>query len=158
MADRLCDPQQWQDAAVLFDRDAVAERIPHRHEMHLLHGVVHHEPEGALSIGFHDTTPDDFWVRGHIPGRPIMPGVVMVEAAAQLCSFMSRDFIPMRDDQMFGFGGINAVRFRGSVKPGERLLLAPSLSRLRRTMGIFRVEAYSGTEMAFEGDVIGVAL
>jgi len=153
----LCDPSEWTDAPVVFDQAAVLERIPHRHNMALLNGLLHHEPQGALSIGWHDSTDQDFWVAGHIPGRPVMPGIVMLEASAQLCSFMSKEFIKMGPDQMFGFGGINAVRFRGSVGPGERLLIASSLTKVRSPVAIYRTEAYAKGELVYQGEVVGVA-
>ena len=84
MTGDLCNPQEWAERPLMHDRAAVLERIPQRHEMALLHGILHHDPEQQLAIGVHEASPTDFWVRGHIPGRPLMPGVVMIEISAQL--------------------------------------------------------------------------
>ena len=70
-----------------FDSQAIEKVNPHRYEMRQLDGIIWHSPDQAAVLGYKDVTEDEFWVRGHIPGRPIMPGVLMVEAAAQLASF-----------------------------------------------------------------------
>ncbi|RKY20415.1 MAG: beta-hydroxyacyl-ACP dehydratase [Planctomycetota bacterium] len=158
MGKRLCDPKEWLDAPLICDLDGVHKLIPQRHELGLLHGVMHYDNEAHLAIGFHDSSLDDFWVRGHIPGRPLMPGVVMVEAAAQLCAWISRDIIETAEDEMFGFGGVNKARFRGQVEPGERLIIAAQVVRLRRTMGIFATQIFAHDELVYEAEVIGISL
>lgn len=157
MPELLCDPRAWRDARPICDLAGVQLRLPHRHELALLHGVLHHDAEAQLAIGFHDSTLRDFWVRGHVPGRPLMPGVVMVEACAQLCAWISHSVIETGPDELFGFGGVNKARFRGQVAPGERLLLATRVTRLRRTMGIFQTQAYARDELVYEGEVLGVS-
>jgi len=67
---------------LVFGVDDIERINPHRYEMRQLDGVIWHDPETAAVVGFKDVTPDEFWVRGHIPGRPLMPGVIMIEAAA----------------------------------------------------------------------------
>jgi 3-hydroxyacyl-[acyl-carrier-protein] dehydratase len=66
---------------------------PQRYEMEQLSGVITYRPELGYIIGFRDVRPDEFWVRGHIPGRPLFPGVLMIEAAAQLSSFYYKLFM-----------------------------------------------------------------
>ena len=66
--------------------------------------------------------PDEFWVRGHMPGFPLLPGVLMCEAAAQLGAYYLCAYRPF-DGDFLGFGGMDNVRFRGKVSPGDRLVL-----------------------------------
>ena len=68
---------------VLYDREAIRACNPQRGDMEMLDAIVHAKPESGQIIGYKDIRPDEFWVQGHIPGRPLFPGVLMIEAAAQ---------------------------------------------------------------------------
>ena len=107
----LCDPQQWIEAPVLHDQAAILERIPQRYELALLHGIFFHDVSKHKAIGFHDAKATDFWVRGHIPGRPLMPGVIMIEISAQLCSWLGT-FADELSGHFMGFAVIDHARFR----------------------------------------------
>ena len=86
----LFDYQKLDLNHVEFDRNGIAEVNPQSYEMSQLDAIVWHDLDRMLVLGYKDVTDREFWVRGHIPGRPIMPGVIMVEAAAQLCSFFMK--------------------------------------------------------------------
>jgi 3-hydroxyacyl-[acyl-carrier-protein] dehydratase len=152
----LCDPREWQDARILHGLEHIQARIPQRYEMGLLHGIVHHDPAARLALGLHQSHTTDFWVRGHIPGRPLMPGVVMVEVAAQLCAWLASFDLKQESGELFGFGGIDHVRFRGQVMPGDRMLVAAQVQRLRKNLGSFRTQAFVAGELVYEGEIIGI--
>ncbi len=154
----LADPLEWVDAPPVYDLAAVQERIPQRHEMALLQAVVKHDPEEHFAIGYHDTTDQDFWVRGHIPGRPLMPGVVIVEAAAQLSAFISAWIVSQDEGGLFGFAGLESARFRGQVLPGDRLLLMARATRVRRKLARFATQAFVQDRLVFEGEIIGASI
>jgi 3-hydroxyacyl-[acyl-carrier-protein] dehydratase len=118
----LADFKEFDLDKLEFGPEQIRAFNPHRYEMELLNGVIALRPEQGLIIGEHLALPDAFWVRGHIPGRPLMPGVIMVELAAQLCSVYWRAQFPDHPG-FFGFGGIEATRFRGTVAPGDRLIV-----------------------------------
>jgi len=158
MANSLCDPTAWADAPLVVDLAGVHERIPQRYELGLLHGILHYDAGAKLAIGFHQSSESDFWVRGHIPGRPLMPGVVMVEAAAQLSAWLSSNLMVQEEGKMFGFGGVDKVRFRGQVAPGDRMLLVSRIDRMRRALVRFTTQAFVGDTMVFEGEIIGVTI
>ena len=158
MSRPLDDPLRWMDAPLVYDQEQVHERIPQRHEMALLQGIVTHDPETHFAVGIHDAPHDAFWVRGHIPGRPLMPGIVMVETAAQLSAFCSSFIVPPDEGGLFGFAGLDDCRFRGQVQPGDRLVLMAKAKRVRRNMAQFDTQAFVGDQLVFEGVILGASI
>ncbi|MGB2937767.1 MAG: beta-hydroxyacyl-ACP dehydratase, partial [Phycisphaerae bacterium] len=71
---------------ILMGPEEIRKYNPHRYEMEQLSGVLHLDRDAGRIVAFKEVRDDEFWVRGHIPGRPLLPGVLMVEAAAQMCS------------------------------------------------------------------------
>jgi 3-hydroxyacyl-[acyl-carrier-protein] dehydratase len=106
---------------VEFGRDVIAQENPQSFEMEQLDAIVWSDLEQMKCVGYKDVSDNEFWIRGHIPGRPIMPGVIMVEAAAQLCSFFMKHIYGL--EGFIGFSGIDKTKFRGTVVPGDRLYL-----------------------------------
>ena len=105
---------------VVEDKEGIYEVNPHRHELALLDGILHYDDEKA--VGYYDVPEDAFWIRGHFPGRPLMPGVLITEVAAQLTSYLgTRNGI--RGDAVIGLAGVTDVRFRAQVMPGDRLVV-----------------------------------
>lgn len=154
-------PAPFVDLAALdLDRvqygiEEIRRRNPHRYEMELLSAILLHDPERGLIVGENRIPKDAFWVRGHIPGRPLFPGVLMVESAAQLCSFYWRVTFP-EVDRFFGFGGIESTKFRGTVLPGDRLILAGKPVELKPRRAIFDAQGFVGTQMVFETRILGI--
>ncbi len=142
---------------VLFDQAAIRDTLPHRHEMELVTAVVRVDPENHLIAGYKDVRADEFWVRGHFPGGPILPGVLMCEAAAQLTGFYTL-MTKVNDGVLLGLGGIENTRFRRAVVPGERLVLVGKGLRVRPRMTLFNVQGFVNNDLAFHTDVIGVVL
>ena len=105
----------------IYDQQAIREVNPQRGDMEHLNGIVYVDPEHGRVIGYKDVKADEFWVSGHMPGRPLLPGVLMVEAGAQLASFYTRMFLGWK--KLIGFGGLDEVRFRQQVAPGCRMYL-----------------------------------
>jgi len=138
-----------------YGPEEIRKRNPHRFEMELLHGVIAWRPEEGLVIGEHRASKEHFWVRGHIPGRPLFPGVLMVETAAQLCSFYWRCVYPDQE-KFFGFGGIEQTKFRGSVVPGDRLIVAGRTAQLKARRAIFDCQGFVENRMIFECRIVGV--
>jgi 3-hydroxyacyl-[acyl-carrier-protein] dehydratase len=157
-AEMLIDLSTIDLTRMVFDKAAIEARLPHRHEMLLLDGIVWFDHQTLDAIGFHDLKADAFWVRGHIPGMPIFPGALMVECAAQLSSFCYRERFSASDGRFFGFGGIDKVRFRGMVTPGQRLYLICRAIVLNRRHSRFAVQGIAGNKLAFEGEIIGVSM
>src|SRR5712692_6806954 len=81
------DPAGLDLSRILVDQEGIRRVNRQRFEMEQLTAIVHIDREQNLIAGYKDVGPDEFWVRGHMPGYPLMPGVMMCEAAAQLCSY-----------------------------------------------------------------------
>ena len=160
MADKdlILDSSEYDLDRVIADIDAIRQLNPQRHEMEQLTAVVYNDLEKNIVVGYKDVTADEFWARGHMPGMPLMPGVLMCEAAAQLSSFHTQ-----KDDllgaEMVGFGGLEDVRFRGTVVPGDRLVIVAQLLRVRRgRMIVARFQGLVDDVLVVEGKIKGIPI
>jgi 3-hydroxyacyl-[acyl-carrier-protein] dehydratase len=151
------DPTRLDFSRVVADREAIHKVNPQRFEMEQLTGVVLVDSAQHLVVGYKDVTADEFWVRGHMPDYPLLPGVLMCEAAAQLCSYYVATHGLLQGD-FIGFGGLENVRFRGVVRPGDRLVMVAKGIRMHRRQTIFNVQGFVGSSMVFHADIIGVPL
>ncbi len=142
---------------VVADQEAIARVNPQRFEMAQLTAIVHFDVEQGLIAGYKDVGEDEFWVRGHMPTYPLLPGVLMCEAAAQLCSYYMGT-TGLKQGDFIGFGGMENVRFRGTVKPGDRLVLVAKGKDLRSRRSVFDVQGFVGRTMVFHADIIGMPL
>jgi 3-hydroxyacyl-[acyl-carrier-protein] dehydratase len=131
---------------------------PHRHEFEMLSGIVHLDPGRHLIVGFKDMRADDFWARGHMPGFPLFPGVLMCEAAAQLSGYYYTSQKVGDPGALLGLAGIDEARFIRTVRPGERLVLVGTGLKVHRRLTRFRVVGQVGAEKAFEAVITGVPL
>ncbi|MBY0457941.1 MAG: hypothetical protein K2V38_11425, partial [Gemmataceae bacterium] len=109
-----------------FDRpvagiEEIRAANPHRFEFEMLSGIVHLDPAKHLIAGFKDLRADDFWTRGHMPGFPLFPGVLMCEAAAQLSGYYYTTQKIGDPGVLLGLGGVDEAKFVRLVRPGERL-------------------------------------
>ena len=152
----ILDPGQFDKTSrVLVTREELRKTNPQRFEMEQIDGILFIDPEEHIIVGFKDVGHDEFWVRGHMPGFPLMPGVLMCEAAAQMVSYYITA-LGMKTGDFIAFGGMENVRFRGTVKPGDRLVLAGKGIKLHRRQTIFNVQGFVGKGLVFHADIIGV--
>lgn len=127
----------------------------------LLDGLLHHDLANDLVVGFKDIRADDWWAEDHIPGRPIFPGALMIEAAAQTCSF---DFYVRRPEarRLFcGFTNIDNTRFRAAVLPPSRFLIAGRVQRVRQFLFHYKLQGFLAgqeSQVAFEVDIKGMVI
>ncbi len=122
---------------IQLDMQAILERLPHRYPFLLIDRVLECHP-GASIRALKNVTYNEPYFPGHFPGRPVMPGVIIIEAMAQaagiLC-FVTANVIPDANTRFF-FVGIDKARFRRPVVPGDQLILTAQLQRTLK--GIWR--------------------
>jgi 3-hydroxyacyl-[acyl-carrier-protein] dehydratase len=154
----IIDPSQVDLSQTVADIHEIRRHNPQRFEMEQLTAIVYEDTTHHLCVGYKDVTQDEFWVRGHMPGMPLMPGVVMCEAAAQLASYYSQKH-DLLGSEMVGFGGLEEVRFRDPVIPGDRLFIASVLTKVRRgRMIICRFQGFVQHRIVVEGLIKGIPL
>jgi len=151
------DPAGLDFHRVVADQEAIRRLNPQRFDMEQLTAVIHIDPAQQLIVGYKDVRPDEFWVRGHMPDYPILPGVLMCEAAAQLCSYYTTSQGITQGD-FIGFGGMEKVRFRSPVRPGDRLVLVGKGIKLHRRHTLFNCQGFVDATMVFDADILGVSL
>jgi 3-hydroxyacyl-[acyl-carrier-protein] dehydratase len=155
----LVDPRALDLSRILRTREQIYAVCKQAGRFRLLDGIVRFDPESSEPVvGFKDVRADEWWASDHIPGRPIFPGALQVEAAAQLCTY---DFMHRRKDlegQFVGFAGLNDTRFRGIVEPGTRLVLAAKVEKVRHTMFTYLAQAFVADKLVFETEIIGMVV
>lgn len=156
--DLLIDPALLDFDQVVADVEEIRRYNPQRFEMEQLTAVIYEDLEEYACAGYKDIGRDEFWVRGHMPDMPLMPGVIVLEAAAQLCSFFSQKH-DLLGAAMIGFGGLENVRFRAPIIPGDRLLLICKMTKVRPgRMIVCRFQAVVGETLAVDGMLKGIPI
>jgi 3-hydroxyacyl-[acyl-carrier-protein] dehydratase len=129
---------------------------PHRGDIVQLDGVVWKNESLSRAVGIKHVRHDEFWVSGHFPQRPVMPGVLMVEAGAQLASYL---FYARRGEPCIaGFTRIEDTVFRNPVTPGQDLLILCEEIRYRPRRFISEIQGLVDGRVAFYSKITGMVL
>jgi 3-hydroxyacyl-[acyl-carrier-protein] dehydratase len=154
----IIDPASCNFEQPVADLAEIRRFNRQRFEMEQLTAIVHVDPENHIFAGYKDIGPDEFWVRGHMPGMPLMPGVLMLEAAAQLCSWYATKY-NLSAGKIVGFGGLEEVHFRGPVVPGDRLFIGCKGIKIRiGRMVIFQFQGLVRDTLVVDGILKGIPL
>ena len=136
----------------MLDRDTIETIIPHRAPFLLVDRITALEP-GVSATGELDVVQDAFWVPGHFPGHPVMPGVLIVEAMAQVGAVA----LLARDDnrgKLAFFAGIDGVRFKRQVVPGDVLVMEVTITKARASIGFGEAKAFVNGALASSGTLM----
>jgi 3-hydroxyacyl-[acyl-carrier-protein] dehydratase len=136
----------------MLDRAGIEAIIPHRYPFLLVDRVLEME-QGVSAIGELDVTEEAFWVPGHFPEYAVMPGVLIVEALAQVGAVSLLSLEDNRGKLAF-FGGIDKVRFKRQVVPGETLRLECVITKTRGPIGFGEGRASVNGELACSGELM----
>jgi 3-hydroxyacyl-[acyl-carrier-protein] dehydratase len=132
-----------------FGREQIEAILPHREPFLLIDEVVELEP-GRRVVARKTVREDEWYLAGHFPGRPVMPGVLIVEAMAQTGAVAVLSEEENRG-RLALFAGIDDVRFKRIVEPGDELELRCDLERVRGPIGRGKASAHVGGELAARG-------
>jgi 3-hydroxyacyl-[acyl-carrier-protein] dehydratase len=159
MAQPIVDLQTLDLSRPVVSEQELRACLPHRAEFQLLDAVVHLDRERGIAVGVKDWDDDPWWARGHIPGRPLMPGVLMLEGAAQIATFLVKQNSDWARDRMIGLAGLDNVRFRGQVVPPARVyFVSGNLSISGRRLAKMTAQVFANGQMVVEADIMGVML
>jgi len=136
----------------LLDINQIKEIIPHRYPFLLVDRILSVE-DGRKAVGLKNVSANEPYFQGHFPGYPVMPGVLIIEAMAQVGAVAVLR-LPEFAGKMAFFAGIDRARFRRQVVPGDQLRIEVELQKLRGTVGKARGAAYVGQELAAEAELM----
>ena len=157
-AEPLFDYSQFDYDNPKYDLAEIRRINPQRYEMEQLTGVVHIDQERRGVVGFKEVTDQEFWVAGHMPDFPLMPGVVQCECGAQLAGFYARS-TKLLGGAFIGFGGMSEVRFRRPIYPGCRLILMALVTKVRPNRLVhFNFQGFVDDKLMFSGAMTGVSI
>ena len=136
----------------MLDATAIEANIPHRYPFRLVDRVLEHVP-GISAVGELDVVDSAFWVPGHFPEYAVMPGVLIVEALAQ-AGAVALLSLPENRGRLAFFAGIDKVRFKRQVVPGDTLRLECTITKTRGPIGFGEAKATVDGELACSGELM----
>jgi len=135
-----------------LDIRGILEILPHRYPFLLVDRILEIE-EGRRAVGIKNVTFNEPFFQGHFPGNPIMPGVLIVEAMAQVGAVMLLRGVPDRHRKLVYFAGIDAAKFRRPVTPGDQVRFEVTVLKLRSRSARLRGEAFVGEQLVAEAEL-----
>lgn len=138
----------------MMARADIERLLPHRDVMFMLDGVVWHADDFTVGVAVKHIGQDEFWAKGHIPGRPIFPGVLMVESGAQLASILY--YARVKTDRFAGFTRIEDTAFRGMVVPGDTLYLVSREVKFSPRRFVADLQGIVDDKIVFESRITGM--
>ena len=138
-----------------MDIHQILKQLPHRYPILLVDRVLEIE-KGKSIRALKNVSINEPFFTGHFPHRPVMPGVLMLEALAQAAALLAFDMLGTAPDDktVYYFAGIDGARFKRPVEPGDQVILEVSLDRMKAGIFKFKARAWVGTEVATEAELM----
>jgi 3-hydroxyacyl-[acyl-carrier-protein] dehydratase len=138
---------------MLMDVNEIQKILPHRYPFLLVDYIEELEP-GKRIVGVKNVTINEPFFPGHFPGAPVMPGVLIIEAMAQVGAVMVLRDIPDRSRKLVYFMGIDQAKFRQPVVPGNQLRMVVEVIKMKSRYGKLRGEAFVGEKLVAEAEIL----
>ncbi|UCH53165.1 MAG: 3-hydroxyacyl-ACP dehydratase FabZ [Pseudomonadota bacterium] len=138
-----------------LDIHEILKRLPHRYPFILIDRVLDYTKDQSV-VAIKNVTINEPFFQGHFPNRPVMPGVLLLEAMAQSCailSFASADMIPGKNSIVYFVGADNA-RFKRPVEPGDQVRFESSIKRRMKGVWFFESRAYVGDDLCASAEIM----
>src|SRR5258707_8249004 len=135
---------------MIFDVVEIQKYLPHRYPFLLVDAILEIEREKRI-VGIKNVTINEWYFQGHFPGKPVMPGVLIIEAVAQLGGFLLLQEVPDRENKLLYFVAVDGARFRRPVVPGDQLRLETTVLSWRGGFCKLEGKATVNGELASEG-------
>jgi len=137
-----------------MDIHKILKQLPHRYPFLLVDRVLAID-KGKTIRALKNVTMNEPFFQGHFPHRPVMPGVLMLEALAQAAALLAFDALDTSpsDDTVYYFAGIDGARFKRPVEPGDQLILDVTLLRMKAGIFKFKARALVGEDLAVEAEL-----
>lgn len=146
-------PEQSTEIKTTFSSEEIQKLLPHRYPFLLVDKIIDYVPE-KLAVGVKNVTVNEPQFQGHFPERPLMPGVLIVEAMAQVGGIILKQ-LPGFEEGLFVFAGIDKVRFRRQVVPGDQLVMTVELLWIKqRRFAKVQARAEVDGQLATEGELM----
>jgi len=141
---------------VVLSKEEVGKINPQSGDMRQLDYISWVSEDKQIAVGIKEVKDDEFWVAGHIPGRPIYPGVLMIEAAAQISSILYH--LNAEVNHFMGFTRCDECSFRGQVLPGCTLVISSNIRKFQRRRFVCDTQGFVDGQFVFEAKITGMMM
>jgi 3-hydroxyacyl-[acyl-carrier-protein] dehydratase len=153
----ILDPASIDTERIVEGIEGIQRRNAQRYEFALLDAIVYADDQAQIYAGYHDIKTDAWWTRGHVPGRPLFPGVLQIEIAAQLASYVTGRLLHAEaKDAFLGFTGVERVKFRAIILPPARYVIVAQVQKLSPRRTIIDAQGFVDGKFVFEGEITGM--
>ena len=152
----LVNMDQVDVEGVYLNREQIYSTLPQAHEFQLLDRICMFDKKNLQMVACANIREDAWWVRGHVPGKPLLPGVLMLEMAAQTSAVLAK--LVDENDSFIGFGGIDQCKFREAVIPPSQLYILCVAHELKPRRIISNTQGIVNGKMVFEARITGMTM
>jgi UDP-3-O-[3-hydroxymyristoyl] N-acetylglucosamine deacetylase/3-hydroxyacyl-[acyl-carrier-protein] dehydratase len=145
--------QHVKKEGIVFDINAIQKILPHRYPFLLVDKIIHLELNKKV-IGVKSVTINEPFFQGHFPGQPIMPGVLIVEAMAQVGGIMLLNSLENGEDKLVYFMQLKNVKFRKPVVPGDQLIMEADMVQQKGRVVVMKTKAFVDNKLVCEAEMM----